>query len=76
MSPTQRPAVPSDRHIATNISRSDWHRLDIVANFQDGVGNDTVEYALDGVPLDNPAGGTTFGTFEGWTARLHPRPTP
>ena len=31
-----------------------------------GTANDTVEYALDGVPLANPLGGTTFGTFEGW----------
>ena len=52
--------------IATGITRSVWHRLDILARFLDGEANDTVEYALDGVPLANPAGGTTFGTFEGW----------
>ena len=52
--------------IATGITRGVCHRLDIVAKFFDGQGNDTVEYALDGVPLANPLGGTTFGTFEGW----------
>jgi len=52
--------------IASNITRVEWHRLDIVANFHDGAANDTVEYALDGVALANPAGGTTFGTFEGY----------
>jgi hypothetical protein len=52
--------------IASGIARTVWHRLDIVANFHDGPTNDTVEYALDGVPLANPAGGTTFGTFEGF----------
>ena len=41
--------------IATGITRSVWHRLDIVAKFLDGPANDTVEYALDGVPLANPA---------------------
>ena len=41
--------------IATGITRSVWHRLDIVANFLDGPANDTVAYALDGVPLANPA---------------------
>ena len=51
--------------IAPLITRSVWHRLDIVANFQDGQANDTVAYALDGVPLANPIGGGTFGTFEG-----------
>ena len=60
--------------IATGITRSVWHRLDIVANFFDGPANDTVAYALDGVPLPNPLGGTTFGTFEGFfaTARAGP----
>ena len=57
--------------IATGITRSVWHRLDIVAKFLDGEANDTVEYALDGVPLANPLGGTTFGTFEGWRDGLH-----
>ena len=52
--------------IATGISRGVYHRLDIIAKFLDGDANDTVEYALDGVPLANPLGGTTFGTFEGW----------
>ena len=52
--------------IATGITRGVYHRLDIVAKFFDGQGNDTIEYALDGVPLANPLGGTTFGTFEGW----------
>ena len=56
MSPTERPAtsVPP-QIIATGITRSVWHRLDIVAKFLDGQANDTVEYALDGVPLANPA---------------------
>ena len=72
MSPTERPAtsVPPTV-IATGITRSVWHRLDIVAKFLDGPANDTVEYALDGVPLANPLGGTTFGTFEGWRDGLH-----
>ena len=52
--------------VATGITRGVYHRLDILAKFQDGLANDTVEYALDGVPLANPGGGTTFGTFEGW----------
>jgi hypothetical protein len=52
--------------IATGITRSVWHRLDIVANFTDGPANDTVAYTLDGVPLPNPLGGMTFGTFEGY----------
>ena len=62
--------------IATGITRSVWHRLDIVANFIDGPANDTVAYALDGVPLVNPVGGgTTFGTFEGFfAARTPPAP--
>ena len=51
--------------IATGITRGVYHRLDIVAKFLDGPANDTVEYSLDGVPLPNPGGGTTFGTFEG-----------
>src|SRR5436190_6354304 len=54
--------------IASGITRSEWHRLDIVANFYDGPGNDTVEYALDGIALPNPAGGQTFGTFETYRA--------
>ncbi len=52
--------------IATGISRGVYHRLDIVATFTDGPANDTVGYALDGVPLANPLGGMTFGTFEGF----------
>ena len=52
--------------IAPGIARSVWHRLDIVADFHDGVANDTVAYALDGVAIANPAGGMTFGTFEGF----------
>ena len=52
--------------VASGITRSVWHRLDLIARFFDGEANDTVEYALDGLPLANPAGGTTFGTFEGW----------
>ena len=60
-----RPAVV----IAQGISRDGWHRLEIVANFYDGPGNDTVQYALDGAVLANPAGGTTFGTFEDWRDR-------
>ncbi len=34
--------------IAPGITRSVWHRLDIVAKFLDGPANDTVAYALDG----------------------------
>ena len=53
--------------VAMGIARGVYHRLDIVANFQDGPANDTVEYALDGVSLANPVGGgLTFGTFEGF----------
>lgn len=53
--------------IATGMSRTDWHRIDIVARFNDGVGNDTFEVFLDGNVMTNPTtGGTTFGTFEGW----------
>ena len=52
--------------IATGITRGVYHRLDITAKFLDGQANDTVEYALDGVPLANPLGGMTFGTFEGY----------
>ena len=68
MSPTERPATSVQLSvIATDITRSDWHRLDIVAKFVDGNANDTVEYTLDGVALVNPVGGgTTFGTFEGY----------
>ena len=52
----------------TNISRGVWHRLDIVAKFYDGDGNDTFEFSLDGVPVVNPltSPATTWGTFEGW----------
>jgi len=52
--------------IATGLARTEWHRLDIVARFNDGSANDTVEYRLDGEVLTNPNGGTTFGTFEGY----------
>ena len=53
--------------VATGITRGVYHRLDIVASFTDGPANDTLAYALDGVPLINPVGGgTTFGTFEGF----------
>jgi uncharacterized repeat protein (TIGR01451 family) len=53
--------------VAMGIARGVYHRLDIVANFQDGPANDTVAYALDGVSLANPVGGgMTFGTFEGF----------
>ena len=52
--------------IASGITRGVYHRLDITAKFLDGTANDTVEYALDGVPLANLLGGITFGTFEGW----------
>ena len=54
--------------IAPGITRSVWHRLDIVARFVDGPANDTVEFALDGIPLGNPAGGTRFRTFEAFYA--------
>ena len=56
--------------IAMGITRGVWHRLDIVAKFHDGPTNDTVAYALDGVPLANPLGGMTFGTFEGFREGL------
>ena len=65
-----RPSVT----IAAGITRGVWHRLDIVAKFQDGPANDTVAYALDGVALDNPAGGATFGTLERWYEIVDPRP--
>ena len=59
--------------VATGIARGVYHRIDIVANFYDGPTNDTVAYALDGVPLVNPVGGTTaFGTFEGFREGLVP----
>ena len=54
--------------IAPGITRSVWHRLDIVARFYDGLANDTIEFALDGVPLVNPAGGPRFRTFESYYA--------
>src|SRR5262249_34124167 len=55
--------------IATGITRGVWPHLEIVANFHEGPGNDTVEYVLDGVALANPAGGNMFGTFEDWRDR-------
>ena len=59
--------------IAPGITRSVWHRLDIVARFYDGAANDTIEFALDGVPLVNPTnGGTTFRTFESSYAPAYP----
>jgi hypothetical protein len=53
--------------IATNLSRTAYHRIDVVARFFDGPANDTFQVSLDGVVLTNPrTGGTTFGTFEGY----------
>jgi hypothetical protein len=53
--------------IATNLSRTAYHRIDIVARFFNGNANDTFQVTLDGKVLTNPAtGGTTFGTFEGF----------
>ncbi len=52
--------------IASAISRTAWHRLDIVAKFTNGNGNDTFAVSLDGVAVANPLGGMTFGTFEGY----------
>src|SRR5262245_8886236 len=56
--------------IATNLSRTAYHRIDLVANFFNGDANDTFQVTLDGVVLTNPlTGGTTFGTFEGFFNR-------
>lgn len=53
--------------IATGLSRTAWHRVDILAKFFDGQGNDTFQVSLDGAVLTNPlTAGTTFGTFEGF----------
>jgi hypothetical protein len=53
--------------IATGLSRTAYHRIDVVANFFNGNANDTFQVTLDGVVLTNPlTGGTTFGTFEGF----------
>jgi hypothetical protein len=58
--------------IATNLSRTDWHRLDFTGTFPDGAGNDTFTVALDGTPLNNPLSTSpnfntpNFYTFEGY----------
>ncbi len=59
--------------IATGITRGVCHRLDIVAKFFDGQANDTVEYALDGVPLANPARRHHVRHLRGLPRRAVPR---
>ena len=60
--------------VATNITRSVWHRIDIQATFVDGSSNDTFQVSLDGTPMLNidgasPNFGTpNWGTFEGYDA--------
>jgi hypothetical protein len=53
--------------IASNLSRTTYHRVDVVAKFFNGNDSDTFQVTLDGTVLTNPlTGGTTFGTFEGF----------
>ncbi|HEX4609356.1 MAG TPA: hypothetical protein VH092_14260, partial [Urbifossiella sp.] len=58
--------------VATNLSRTAWHRIDITATFQDGTANDVFQASLDGTPLINTtpgspnAGTPNWGTFEGY----------
>jgi parallel beta-helix repeat protein len=46
--------------LATNLSRSDWHRVDIEMEFYDGKANDVVRVSVDGGPAQR---GTSWEDF-------------
>src|SRR5262249_53671420 len=46
--------------LATNLSRTDWHRIDIDMEFYDGKANDAVHVQVDGGPVQ---GGTSWEDY-------------
>ena len=46
--------------LATNLSRTDWHRIDIDMEFYDGKANDVVHVQVDGGPVQ---GGTSWEDY-------------